>query len=52
MHSRKPTRREKVLISSYGLQPLNWLVSKTSKDKLILVHRHTNRERVIPEGIR
>lgn len=51
MHKRKPTRREKILISNYGLQPNNWLVAQSGKDKLVLVHRHTDRPRVIPEGV-
>lgn len=50
MHARKPRRREKLLISKYGLQPLNWLVAQSEKDKLVLAHRHTNNKRVIPEG--
>ncbi len=28
----------------------NWLVAKTGKGKLVLVHRHTDKERVTPEG--
>jgi len=51
MHKRKPTRKEKQLITKYRLQPDNWLVASSLKDKLVLVHKHTDHERVIPEGI-
>ncbi|MHC1723958.1 MAG: hypothetical protein AB9836_12230 [Aminipila sp.] len=51
MRARKPTRREKILISKYGLQPLNWLVAQSGKDKLVLRHKHTDRERIVLEGV-
>jgi len=52
MKARKPTRREKQLISKYRLNSTNWLVSKSSKDMLVLIHRHTAAQRVIPEGVK
>lgn len=45
-HGQRPTRAQKQLISSAGLNPNNWLVTKNT-DKLELVHRHTGNIRKI-----
>lgn len=45
---KRPTRREKEIISKYHLNPHNWLVSKRNGDMLTLVHRYTNSIRKIP----
>ena len=46
-HGRKPTREQKKIIESNRLNPDNWLVSKVYPDRLVLVYRHADRERVV-----
>lgn len=40
-HGKVPTRKQKNKISSLGLNPENWLVSRDNADELILIHRKT-----------
>ncbi|MGH0946371.1 DUF6906 family protein [Bacillus mycoides] len=49
-NGKRPTKREKVHINSYNLNPDNWLIFKKVDDELHLVHRHTNSIRVIPSA--
>lgn len=44
---KKPTRNQKILISSYRLQPSNWLVMSEDKHKLEIIHRHTDTRRTL-----
>jgi len=44
---KKPTRNQKILISSYRLQPANWLVVSEDKEKLEIIHRHTDTRRTL-----
>ena len=47
-NGKRPTKREKIHINSYNLNPDNWLIYKKVDGQLYLVHRHTHRVRVIP----
>ncbi|MGH0487439.1 DUF6906 family protein [Bacillus mycoides] len=47
-NSKNPTKREKILIKSYNLNPDNWLIYKKVDNELHLVHRYANSIRVIP----
>ncbi|MEB9377023.1 hypothetical protein P4J09_02950 [Bacillus cereus] len=47
-NGKKLTKREKVHLKSYSLNPDNWLVFKKAGGELHLVHRYTNTTRVIP----
>lgn len=47
-NGKRPTRREKEVISKYRLNPENWLVSKKNDGMLTLIHRYTNSVRSIP----
>ena len=48
-HGKKPTRAQKVRLGQMGLSPGNWLViSKKPDGTLIIIHKHTNRVRVVP----
>ncbi len=49
-NGKRPTKREKIHINSYNLNPDNWLIFKKVDDELHLVHRHTNSIRVIPSA--
>ncbi|MDK2824533.1 MAG: hypothetical protein PWP71_2451 [Clostridia bacterium] len=42
------TRKHKLLLKKKGLNPDNWLVIKKLTHELHVVHRHTNRVRIIP----
>ena len=44
---KKPTRRQKEIIKSKRLNLDNWLVVEQTKERLLLVHRHTGRTREI-----
>jgi hypothetical protein len=45
-HGERPTRAQKILINSAGLNSANWLVTKNT-DKLEIVHRNTGTIKVI-----
>jgi hypothetical protein len=44
---KRPTRKQKDAIRSVRLNPDNWLVTKNLSEELHLVHRYTNKPRVI-----
>jgi hypothetical protein len=48
-HGKRPTRRQKVYISSLGLNPENWLIISEDKNQLTMVHRHTDKIKVLPK---
>ncbi|MED1047264.1 hypothetical protein P4T54_22830 [Bacillus mycoides] len=47
-NGKKLTKREKMHVKSYSLNPENWLVSKKGNGQMYLVHRYTNTKRIIP----
>lgn len=49
-HGKRPTVSQKKLIKDYGLNPDNWLVSKNTPEKMVIVHRHTDTIREIKKG--
>lgn len=50
-HGKKPTRAQKIRIGQAGLSPEIWLVIRADQEKMILLHRHTDRVRVIPASV-
>ena len=51
-NGKKPTRRQKIRIGKAGLSPENWLVVKNKPDgTMIILHKHTNRVRVLPASV-
>lgn len=48
--SKKPTRKQKIILSQARLNPDNWLVVKASAGQLHLMNRETGRKRVISYG--
>ena len=46
-HGKKPTVRQKKMLKEYGLNFENWLIIKDTPDRMEIVHRHTDRLRVI-----
>ncbi|WP_162875950.1 DUF6906 family protein [Bacillus anthracis] len=47
-NGKKPTKKEKIHIKSYSLNPENWLIFKKISGELHLVHRYTNHIKIIP----
>ncbi|WP_197059922.1 DUF6906 family protein [Bacillus sp. UNC322MFChir4.1] len=46
-NGKNPTKKQKVLIESYNLNPNNWLIYKKVDNELHLIHRNTFATRVI-----
>lgn len=44
---KNPTRKQKMLIASAGLQPLNWLVCKDTSDIMELEHKISGKRRIL-----
>lgn len=47
-NGKNPSRNEKVHIAAFRLQPANWLISKKTSEKWLLVHRNTGTVKAIP----
>ncbi len=48
-NGKKPTRKQKIRLGQVGLSPRNWLVIRQDIDgKMVVLHKHTNRIKVIP----
>lgn len=48
-HGKNPTASQKKFLASWGLNSLEWLVSKDAPDRMVVVHRHTDKVRTIPK---
>ena len=46
-HGKKPTLKQKKLLSKEGLLPENWLIVKTSGQHMEVVHRNSRETRRI-----
>lgn len=44
---KRPTRRQKEIIKAKRLNLENWLVVEQTKERLLLVHRHTGQTKEI-----
>lgn len=44
-----PTRKQKILLEYYGLNPADWLVAKHTSTEMTVVHRHTDTARTLPK---
>ena len=48
-HGKKPTRKQKIRLGQAGLSPENWLVVREAPTgELVILHKHTDRIRVVP----
>ena len=43
----RPTRAQKMIISSHRLLPANWLVTDENKDSITIIHKHTETVRTL-----
>lgn len=51
-NGKKPTRKQKIRLGQAGLAPENWLVIKQETDgELVILHKHTDRIRVVPASV-
>jgi len=48
-HGKAPTRRQKELIRSWGINPDNWLVVKDTPVEMVITHRYRDQPRTIPK---
>ena len=46
---KRPTVRQKKMLSQYGLNYENWLVQRDNDKEMVIVHRHTGNSRRIPK---
>ena len=46
-----PTRKQKILLDYYGLNPADWLVAKNTSTEMTVVHRRTDTARTLPKEI-
>ena len=46
-HGRKPTVRQKQLLSDNGLNPKDWLITKNLDYEIHIVHKKSKEEKVI-----
>ena len=52
-HGKKPTRKQKIRLGRVGLSPENWLIVREKPSgELVILHKHTDRIRVIPSGVK
>lgn len=51
-NGKRPTRQQKVRLGKAGLSPENWLIVKNkSNGEMVILHKHTNKVRVIPASV-
>lgn len=49
---KRPTREQRKLIESWGKKPVDWLVERDTPEKLVVVHRNSDRTILtIPKGV-
>lgn len=51
MQTKKPTRKQKQLLTSLRLNADNWLIVKESADSLVIRHKISDKERTIPKEL-
>lgn len=51
-HGTKPTREQRKLMDKWKVNTYDWLVERETSTELVLVHRHFDKTKVIPKGVR
>lgn len=49
---RKPTREQRKLIQAKRLNVDNWMVERDTPTEMVLVHKHFDKKRIIPKGVK
>ena len=47
MRGVRPTRKQKILMKEWHIDPENWLVVRETAEELVIVHRLSGQERYI-----
>ena len=50
-NGKKPTRKQKIRLGQAGLSPENWLVIKQKQNGELILHKHTDKIRVVPASV-
>ena len=51
MRGVNPTRRQKLIIAAFRLDPSTWLVCQDTSDYMLIKHRHTDRLMCLPKEL-
>lgn len=51
-HGRRPTREQKKLLRKWGAVPENWLIERDTPTEMVIIHRISERTKVIQKGDR
>ena len=51
-HGTKPTREQRKLMEKWKVNTYDWLVERETSTELVLVHRHFDKMKIIPKGVR
>lgn len=50
-HLKLPTKKQKIFMSKKGLNWENWMVERDTPEKMVVVHRHSDREETLTKKI-
>ena len=51
-HGKKPTREQRKLMEKWKVNTYDWLVERDTLSELVLIHRHFDKKKIIPKGVR
>ena len=51
-HGTKPTREQRKLMEKWKVNTQDWLVERETNNELVLRHRHFDKTKIIPKGVR
>lgn len=51
-HGKKPTREQRKLMEMWKVNTYDWLVERETPTELVLIHRHFDKKKIIPKGVR
>ena len=51
-HGKKPTREQRKLMQKWRVNTQDWLVERETLSELVLRHRHFDKIKIIPKGVR
>lgn len=51
-HGRRPTAAQRKLMQKWKLNCEDWLVERETLHELVLRHRHFDKTKIIPKGVR
>ena len=51
-HGKKPTVAQRKLRTKWKMDWRDWLVERETLTELVLIHRHFDKTKIIPKGVR